>query len=63
MLAKSGQAWITDPGRHQADAFLDLVAASPFQARHCTLAREPYPGRPSGTTNLWVLTWKGEPGT
>jgi predicted nicotinamide N-methyase len=64
MLAKSGEAWITDPGRVHADAFLELVAASPFHASHRTLAREPYPGRPSGTTNLWVLTWKpGEPGT
>lgn len=58
MLAKEGQCWITDPGRHQADAFLELLAASPFQFQHHTLIREPYPGRPAGTTNLWVLTWK-----
>jgi predicted nicotinamide N-methyase len=58
MLAREGECWITDPGRHQADAFLDLLARSPFQSRHHTLIREPYPGRPAGTTNLWVLTWK-----
>ena len=58
MLSKDGECWITDPGRHQADAFLDLIAASPFQAQHHVLIREPYSGRPAGTTNLWVLTWK-----
>ncbi len=58
MLAKDGQCWITDPGRHQADAFLELLAKSPFQSRHHTLIREPCPGRPAGTTNLWVLTWR-----
>lgn len=58
MLARSGEAWITDPGRHQADAFLELLPASPFHARHRTLVREPYAGRPAGTTNLWILTWK-----
>jgi predicted nicotinamide N-methyase len=58
MLATTGEAWITDPGRHQADAFLELVAASPFQARHRTLPREPYPGRPPGVTNLYVLIWR-----
>jgi predicted nicotinamide N-methyase len=58
MLARDGVCWITDPGRHQADAFLELLATSPFQFRHRTLIREPYPGRPPGTTNLWVLTWK-----
>jgi predicted nicotinamide N-methyase len=58
MLARDGACWITDPGRHQADAFLELLARSPFQSRHRTLVREPYPGRPAGTTNLWVLTWR-----
>lgn len=58
MLARSGEAWITDPGRHQADAFLELLAKSPFGASHRTLVREPYPGRPAGTSNLWILKWK-----
>ena len=58
MLAKEGECWITDPGRYHADAFVDLLASSPFKQRHQTLVREPYPGRPAGTTNLWVLTWK-----
>lgn len=64
MLAKSGQAWISDPGRFHADAFLELLADSPFQTRHRALIREPYPGRPAGTTNLWIVTWKdsGGPG-
>ena len=55
---EGGRCWITDPGRHQADAFLELLAGSPFQSRHQTLIREPCPGRPAGTTNLWVLTWR-----
>ena len=58
MLAPDGEAWISDPGRHQADAFLDLLANSPFQTRHRKLIREPYAGRPAGTTNLWILSWK-----
>lgn len=58
MLAPEGEAWISDPGRHQADAFLDLLVGSPFHSRHQALVREPYPGRPAGTTNLWILTWK-----
>jgi predicted nicotinamide N-methyase len=58
MLAPNGEAWITDPGRHQADAFLELLRDRPFAVEHRTLQREPYPGRPAGTTNLWVLRWK-----
>lgn len=58
MLAQNGECWITDPGRQHADAFLELLTGSPFQARHRKLTREPYPGRPAGTTNLWVLTWR-----
>jgi predicted nicotinamide N-methyase len=58
MLAPGGQAWISDPGRHQAGAFLELLADSPFRSQHHRLVREPYPGRPAGTTNLWVLSWK-----
>ena len=58
MLAKEGEAWITDPGRHQAPEFIELLRDSPFTFRHEVLRREPYPGRPAGTTNLWVLTWK-----
>jgi predicted nicotinamide N-methyase len=58
MLAPDGQAWITDPGRHQADAFLEFLRDRPFSVEHRTLAREPYPGRPEGVTNLWVLRWR-----
>ncbi|MSR57316.1 MAG: methyltransferase [Planctomycetaceae bacterium] len=58
MLAPEGEAWITDPGRHQAEAFLELLRDRPFQVEHQTLNREPYPGRPAGLTNLWVLRWK-----
>lgn len=58
MLAPDGEAWITDPGRHQADAFLELLRDRPFSVEHRTLPREPYPGRPAGTTNLWGLRWK-----
>jgi len=58
MLAREGEAWISDPGRHQASAFLDLVEQSPFFTKHRTLSREPYPGRPPGTTDLWILKWR-----
>jgi hypothetical protein len=58
MLAETGQAWISDPGRFHADAFVQLLVNSPFRARHRVLVREPYPGRPEGITNLWVVTWK-----
>jgi predicted nicotinamide N-methyase len=63
MLAPEGEAWITDPGRHQADAFLERLGQRPFSVEHRPLPREPYPGRPEGTTNLWILRWKnpGEP--
>jgi len=58
MLAPGGEAWITDPGRHQAGPFLELLRNRPFQVEHRLLPREPYPGRPAGNTNLWVLRWK-----
>lgn len=58
MLAPGGEAWITDPGRHQVQAFLDDVARSPFAVEHRALPREPYPGRPDGQTNLYILRWK-----
>lgn len=58
MLARGGQAWISDPGRHQAAEFVTLVESSPFAAEHRLLAREPYPGRPAGTTDLWIVRWR-----
>ncbi|MFN0051752.1 MAG: class I SAM-dependent methyltransferase [Planctomycetales bacterium] len=58
MLDQEGQAWFTDPGRHQADGFLELLRDAPFQVEHRVLPREPYPGRPDGLTNLWILRWK-----
>jgi len=58
MLTRAGEAWISDPGRQQAAGFLDLVARSDFQAEHRSLPREPYPGRPDGTTDLWILRWR-----
>ena len=58
MLAKEGEAWITDPGRHQAEAFLELLRERRFAVEHRTLPRQPYPGRPAGVTNLWILRWK-----
>lgn len=58
MLAPQGEAWISDPGRHQADAFLELLRNRPFRQDYRALPRQPHPGRPSGTTNLWILRWK-----
>jgi predicted nicotinamide N-methyase len=57
MLAPDGEAWITDPGRHHAVAFFDLLANSPFRSEHRALPREPYPGRPDGITDFWILRW------
>lgn len=58
MLTDDGEAWLTDPGRHLVDAFLELLRTRPFTCEHRLLPREPYPGRPDGTTHLWVLRKK-----
>jgi ETFB lysine methyltransferase len=55
MLAPEGEAWIVDPGRHLADMFLETLRERPFEVEHHHLPREPYPGRPTGSTNLWIL--------
>ncbi|MGQ0637247.1 MAG: class I SAM-dependent methyltransferase [Planctomycetaceae bacterium] len=58
MLALGGQAWFSDPGRHQAGAFIDRLGKTPFHAEYRQLQREPYAGRPDGITDLWILRWK-----
>ena len=56
MLAPAGQCWIADPGRHQADAFLADARTAGFDCALRAIARLPFPSRPAGVTNLWVLT-------
>lgn len=58
MLAPGGVAWLTDPDRHQAQAFLSRVAGSPFECETRTLPRLPDPDRPPGTTHLHLLRWR-----
>lgn len=56
MLALGGECWLTDPGRHHADAFVKLAPEKGFEVQHRFIQREAFPTRPAGTTNLWILT-------
>lgn len=58
MLAPEGEAWFTDPGRLHAGAFVDLVPKRGFHLRHQKIEREPFPSRPAGTTDLWIVSRK-----
>ncbi len=55
MLAPGGVAWISDPGRHQAEKFIELSRSRGFACQSRTLQREPFPSRPDGVTHLWIL--------
>lgn len=55
LLAAGGECWIADPGRHQADAFFPEAAKHGYSWTMRPLPRLPYPGRPDGVTNLWML--------
>lgn len=55
MLAADGECWLADPGRHQADKFLAASDQQGFRRELRELQRLPYPGRPEGVTNLWIL--------
>lgn len=59
MLTADGAAWMADPGRHQADAFLQAARERKFQIEHRPIPREPFPGRPEGHTNIWILRRSG----
>lgn len=56
MLDPNGVCWITDPGRHQADPFVQQAKARGFSVTLEQLAREPFPSRPAGVTHLWRLS-------
>lgn len=56
MLAEDGECWLADPGRHQADKFLNLARSAGYQIGHREIVREPFPSRPPGITNLWILS-------
>jgi predicted nicotinamide N-methyase len=55
MLARDGECWLADPGRHQADAFVAELRRRPFQFQCRPIRREPFPSRPDGVTNVWVI--------
>jgi len=55
MLAPQGECWLSDPGRHQADAFIDLARAEGFDVIGVPVPREPFRGRPDGVTTIWKL--------
>ncbi|MBI5757156.1 MAG: 50S ribosomal protein L11 methyltransferase [Planctomycetales bacterium] len=57
MLAKDGSCWLADPGRHQADAFVAELRRRPFRFECRPIPREPFPTRPDGVTNIWVIEW------
>lgn len=62
MLAPGGEAWISDPGRHTADLFLQDCQARGYAVRTQVLARVERPGSPPGQTNLYRLTRGTQPG-
>jgi predicted nicotinamide N-methyase len=55
MLAPDGVAWVADPERHQADAFLDLARHRSYEIEKRPLPEEILAGRPPSHTNLWIL--------
>lgn len=55
MLSPTGECWLADPGRHQADHFLKRAKEAGFKMTQQVIQREPFPSRPAGTTNLWIL--------
>jgi len=58
MLTPDGEAWFTDPGRHHAGAFVDLIPKRGYSIRHQAIERELFPSRPAGTTDLWIVSRK-----
>lgn len=55
MLEPAGVAWVADPERHQADAFVELARRRNYGIELRRLSAESLPGRPPGHTNLWIL--------
>jgi hypothetical protein len=63
MLAPEGEAWISDPGRHTADQFLNDCGSRGYAVRTQVLARVERQGSPPGQTNLYRLSRAPHPGT
>jgi predicted nicotinamide N-methyase len=61
MLAPGGEAWISDPGRHTADLFLEDCRTRGYAVRTQVLPRLDRPGSPPGQTNLYRLTRMAPP--
>jgi len=55
MLAPQGECWLSDPGRHQSDAFIDLARSEGIVVTGHPVQREPFRGRPDGVTTIWKL--------
>lgn len=58
MLSPDGEAWFTDPGRHHAGTFVELAPKMGFKVEHRAIEREPFPTRPAGITDLWIISRK-----
>jgi len=56
MLAPGGVCWLADAGRHQAPAFVELAQKRGFGLEQRRIVRIPFPGRPEGFTDLYVVT-------
>jgi len=55
MLDPDGECWLADPGRHTIDQFLALAKSRAFQVERRQVEREPFPTRPAGMTDIWVV--------
>lgn len=55
MLSADGECWLADPGRHTIDAFVALAKSRKFNVERRQVVREPFPTRPAGMTDIWVL--------
>ena len=58
MLAPEGEAWFADPGRHQADEFVELDKSRNYEVSRRQVPRQPYVTRPDGVTDIWILQKK-----
>jgi predicted nicotinamide N-methyase len=56
MLAPQGECWLADPGRHTIDIFLALAKSRGYKIERRQVVREPFPTRPAGMTDIWVIT-------
>lgn len=56
MLAPDGECWLADPGRHTVETFLALAKSRGYKIGRRQVVREPFPTRPDGMTDIWIVT-------